>query len=207
MRKIAVVALVVLVFYAVGREALDSDKNEASNQPIETGSPIQKGTMDLAFVTGFGAAHDLWGGDPDVVFLVLGARFGRVLSHPRGPGVLKGNLEISGEVLPLFLVDQGETTYGGSLTLLGRHFLLPDSRWRPYFVLGFGALRTVHRIPERSSRFNFTPQVGIGLAYAKNEQFVFYMEYRVHHISSGAALNNPGINSSYLQFGSSIFRW
>jgi hypothetical protein len=207
MRKTAVVALVVLVFCAIGREALGSDKNDAGNQPIESGSPIRKGAMELAFVTGFGAAHDIWGGDPDVVFLLLGGRFGRVLSGPRGPGFLKGNLEISGEVLPLFLVDQGETTYGGSLTLLGRHFLLPDSWWRPYIVLGFGVLRTVHRIPERSSKFNFTPQAGIGLAYAKNERFVFYMEYRLHHISAGAAAINPGINSSYLQFGASVFRW
>lgn len=207
MRKPVILALVVVVFCAIGRGALASDNKEADNQMIEAGGPIQKGAMELALVTGFGAAHDIWNGDPDVVFLVLGGRFGRVLSHPSGPGFLKGNLEIAFEVLPLFLVDQGETTYGGSLTLLGRHFLLPDSRWRPYFALGFGVLRTVHRIPERSSKFNFTPQAGIGLAYANNDRFVFYMEYRIHHISAGASDYNPGINSSYLQFGASIFRW
>ncbi len=205
MSKTTIFALVLIVFCAVGRDTLGSERKKTDNQQIEVVSPIHKGAMELALLTGFGAAHDIWDGDPDVVFLVLGGRFGRVLSNPRGPSFLKGNLEISVEVLPLFLVDQGATTYGGSLTLLGRHFLLPDSRWRPFIGLGFGALRTVHRLPDQSVKFNFTSQLGIGLAYAKHKRFVFYMEYRLHHISSGRAADNPGINSSYLQFGASIF--
>jgi hypothetical protein len=154
-------------------------------------------------------SHDIWNGVTDTRFLVLGARFGRVLSTPRGPGFLKGNLEFSVELLPLFLVDTGDTTYGASLTFLGRHFFRPEHRFRPYAVLGLGGLRTKKRIPEEGSRSNFAPQIGLGLAYANNKRFVFYVEYRLHHISSGVQKvdGNPGINSSYIQFSLSIFRW
>lgn len=149
-----------------------------------TGGFYQKGRMELAAIAGFGTSHGLWDGVDGARFLALGARFGRVLSEPRGPGFLQGNLELAGERLPVFLVDPGDTTYGASMTLLGRHFFMPASSWRPYAILGIGALATKRRIPEESSAINFTPQAGLGVAFNYGDSVEFYVEYRVHHISA-----------------------
>ena len=194
------------------RPVLAEDQNAAKQATIQQAvfeSPIQKGSVELALLAGFGISHDLWEGEPGIRFLVLGARLGRVLSGPRGPGFLRGNLEIAGELLPAFLVDRGDTTYGFSATLLGRHHLMPGSRWRPYIVLGVGGLSTQQLIPIDTARFNFTLQAGLGISYALNERFVLTAEYRIHHISAGVktATENPGINSSYIQFSVTAYRW
>ncbi len=170
---------------------------------------MHRGDKELAVLAGFGISHDLWDGEPDVRFLVLGARLGYVLSGPRGPGFLRGNLEVAGELLPVFLVDPGETTYGASATLLGRHFFMPESGCRPYAVLGIGALKTTQRIPLETASFNFTTQAGMGVRFDFHGKLAFYAEYRIHHISAGVktATENPGVNSSYLQFSASVYRW
>ncbi len=170
---------------------------------------MHRGEMELAAITGFGFAHDLWEGEPGVRFLAFGARFGYVLSGPKGPGFLRGNLEVAGEILPAFMVDPGDTTYGAAMTLLGRHFFMPESGWRPYAVLGIGALGTLERIPLDTASFNFTTQAGMGMRFDFRGKLAFYAEYRIHHISAGhkTAVENPGINSSYVQFSASVYRW
>ena len=184
------------------------DKSEEGPQPMGIVDPFQKGTVELALLTGFGSSHAIWDGVDHTGLFVLGGRAGRVLSVPRGPGILKGHLEISGEFLPVFLVDDGKTTAGFSITLLARHFLMVGSRWRPFFTLGAGPLFTTEPIPDGISSVNFTPQLGVGVAFFQSRRYVFYSEYRIHHISNaGTGDKNPGINSSYLQFGMSLFRW
>jgi len=198
---------------AIGLDAVASDDEkdatkEVESQVTDAATPMQKGDMELAAIAGFGVAHDLWEGEPDVRFLALGVRCGRVLSGPRGPGFLRGNLEIAGELLPVFLVDPGDTTYGASVTLLGRHFFMPRSEWRPYAILGIGALATKDGIPLESNGFNFTLQAGMGVRFTYENKIAFYAEYRIHHISAGRTeAANPGVNSSYLQFSASVFRW
>jgi hypothetical protein len=207
--RVLIFAIALALSFLGGGEAFGTEENQENNkQPAGTVDPIQKGATELAAVIGFGLAHEIWNGVADTRFLVLGARIGHVVSGARGPGFLKGNLEISGEFLPVFLVDQGDTTYGASATLLFRHFLSPGSRWRPYVALGFGALATKRGVPEGEARVNFTPQIGLGLSYSIDERFVLYFDYRLHHMSDGGRGNhNPGINSSFLQFSVSIFRW
>ena len=184
-------------------EVQDPDKPTAGNV-----DPIQKGVTELALLGSLGIAHEIWDGVGDTRFYVLGVRIGHVVSGPRGPGFLRGNLDVSGEFLPVFLVDQGTTSYGASATLLARHFLSLGSRWRPYGVLGIGVLGTADEVPEGQTRLNFTPQIGFGISYANSERFVFYFDYRIHHISNGGRKQpNPGINSSCLQFSVSILRW
>jgi hypothetical protein len=180
---------------------------EEEEPTAEVASPIQKGTTELALLGGIGIAHEIWDGVGDTQFYIVGVRVGRVVSGPRGPGFLRGNLEVAGEFLPVFLVDQGTTSYGASATFLARHFFAPDSRWRPYGVVGFGVLGTANEVPDGQTRLNFTPQIGLGISYASSERFVFYFDYRIHHISNGGRKQpNPGINSSALQFSVSVLR-
>jgi hypothetical protein len=200
--------LVALVIGCVGSTVGRADATQDNENSSENVGPIQKGAAELALLGGVGLAHEIWDGVADTRFYVLGVRIGHVVSGSRGPGFLRGNLDVSGEFLPVFLVDQGTTSYGASATFLARHFLSPGSRWRPYGVLGIGVLGTADEVPEGQTRLNFTPQIGFGISYANSERFVFYFDYRIHHISNGGRKQpNPGINSSCLQVSVSILRW
>jgi hypothetical protein len=193
---------------AVVARAEDESGPSRADAAAETGGLHHKGSRELAAIAGLGASHAIWDGVTGARFLSLGARLGKVVSQPRGPGVLRGNLEVAVELLPVFLTDVGETSYGASFTLLARHFFRPSSSIRPYAVLGAGALVTSHSIPEDSSRLNFTPQAGLGVSFTHGDR-AFYVEYHIHHISAGhrTPAGNPGINSSYLQFSVSLYRW
>ncbi len=207
--RLLISAIALALSLLGGGEAFGAEeKQENEKKPAGTVDPIHKGSTELALLGGFGIAHEIWDGVGDMRFLVFGARIGHVVSGPRGPGFLRGNLEVSGEFLPVFLVDQGDTSYGVSATLLARHFLAPGSRWRPYVALGFGVLGTADEVPEGQTRLNFTPQIGLGISYSRSERFVLYFDYRLLHISNGGRKQpNPGINSSTLQFSVSILRW
>ena len=110
----------------------------------------------------------------------------------------------AGEKLELVLRDDDTQTS----SKLRRPSMLA-SNWRPYAILGIGALATKRRIPEESSPINFTPQAGLGVAFNYRNSVEFYVDYRLHHISAGrrTAAGNPGIHSSYLQFSASVVRW
>jgi hypothetical protein len=201
--------VIALVLSCIGISApLRADVGQDVQESKEFVSPIKKGARELAILGGVGIAHEIWDGVGDTQFYVVGVRVGRVVSGTRGPGFLRGNLEVAGEFLPVFLVDQGTTSYGASATFVARHFFAPDSRWRPYGVVGFGVLGTTDEVPEGQTKLNFTPQIGLGISYASSERFVFYFDYRIHHISNGGRKQpNPGINSSALQFSVSVLRW
>jgi hypothetical protein len=202
-------SVVGLVLICIGISAqLQADVGQDVQESKEFLSPIKKGAGEFAILGGVGIAHEIWDGVGDIQVYIVGVRVGRVVSGPRGPGFLRGNLEVAGEFLPVFLVDQETTSYGASATFLARHFFAPDSQWRPYGVVGFGVLGTADEVPEGQTRLNFTPQIGLGISYASSERFVFYFDYRIHHISNGGRKQpNPGINSSAFQFSVSVLRW
>ena len=184
-------------------------KEDPSKQAVPEGtvSPIQKKNTELGFFSGVGLAHEVFDGRADLQFLRVGGRLGRILTDPVGPGILKGNFAVSLELLPAFIVFEEKTTYAASLTLLFRHYLAPNHRLRPFMTLGAGALYAEDQVPIGTSRLNFTPQIGFGLAFPHGPRRVYSFEYRFHHISNANQADyNPGINSSYLQFGVSIFR-
>jgi hypothetical protein len=168
---------------------------------------MEKGATEWGIVAGYGWAHPIWGGRADRQLLLAGARLGKVLSGPVGPGFLRGHFEVSVELLPGFVVLQEETTYAVSATLLFRHYFQPSSRLKPFISFGAGPLLSEREVPPGTSRVNFTPQGGIGVAVFGNSTMAFLFEYRLHHISNASrAALNPGINSSCLQFGLSVFR-
>ena len=184
-------------------------EEDPSGQAVPEGtvSPIQKKNTELGFFSGVGLAHEVFHSRADLQFLRIGGRLGRILTDPVGPGILKGNFAVSLELLPAFIVLQEKTTYAASFTLLFRHYVALHHRLRPFITCGAGALYAEDRVPIGTSRLNFTPQIGFGLAFPHGPKRVYFFEYRFHHISNAETADyNPGINSSYLQFGVSIFR-
>lgn len=194
---------------AAGAVAASDDDSQPADTTMVNGG-VYKGRKEVVAVLGVGSSHDLWGGVDHVSIFSLGGRFGYVLNDPKGPGFLKGNLEVAGELLPLFRVSLTDAaTYGVAMTVLGRHYFMPSSSWRPYVVLGFGLLSTKDGVPARASPINLTPQAGFGVTYSHRNRFSFYVEYRLHHTSAGKYEGgiNPGINSSFLQFSASVIQW
>jgi hypothetical protein len=204
-------ALLVLVPPILGA---DSDQDASGPAPGESTAVVadvplghlQKDDKEWGLLAGAGAAHD-FGGVGDRQYLSVGGRLGRVLTNPIGPGFLKGNFEVAVEILPVFLMFQEQATYGFSSSLLFRHYLAPNSKLKPLVSLGAGALFSTDPIPPETSGVNFTPQAGIGILWFPKAGLAYLLEYRLVHISSGGLKTpNPGINSSYFQFGVSIFR-
>ena len=188
-----------------GADFLWAEQPPASAVSSATG--LVRGMQEWGLLAGGGFAHHIWGGRADRQFLAFGARMGRVLSQTVGTGLFRGNFEVALDVIPVFVMFQEQTTYAFSFTLLFRHYLAPERRLRPYVSFGAGTLISTRDIPPGTTRLNFTPQAGLGLAYFVKPRLAYLTEYRIHHISNaGLASPNPGVNSSYLQFGVSIFR-
>jgi hypothetical protein len=100
-------------------------------------SPTQlKGTDDAEIWAGWVAAQhdgttsfntDIWMG---------GARFGRILTAPRGPGWLRGTLQWNFDVVPLFIVSNLRTAYGAEFDPIVGHWNFNHrGRTAPYLEL------------------------------------------------------------------------
>ena len=69
-------------------------------QARPSSSPVQPGSNEWAFTTGGGAR--IAGSTREDRFWTMQLRWGRVLTAPRGPGLLHGSLEYAFEVVPGF---------------------------------------------------------------------------------------------------------
>ena len=134
--------------------------------------------------------------------------WGRILSAPRGPGMLRGQFEWSVEFVPLFGQYDPENTYGFGVTpLLWRWNLLPRGRIVQFAELAGGALWTREPVPARTTTANFTAHISYGVRYFVTPHTSFVASYRFHHISNGNRLeSNPGVNAHVFQLGVSLLR-
>jgi lipid A 3-O-deacylase len=159
---------------------------------------------------------------------------GKMLTVPRGPGVLRGNGEALVEVMPFWLADypHQSQTYcvtgqpcgqicclgpyhrsGASVTpfLLRWNFMKSNrSRAIPWAQLGGGLLWTNHKFPllgGSTSVINFTPQVDAGesIFLHKNQSLDFAVK-AVHISNASLGDNNPGLNVT-LQFSVGYSWW
>jgi Lipid A 3-O-deacylase (PagL) len=128
--------------------------------------------------------------------------FERVATDPGGPSWLRGQLGFSVEIVPVFLLSEGETTYGTGFNLLGRHYLAMGRTFRPFITLGAGLVVSKEKVPPSTSNVNFTPQLGFGSLFGDGRANVYSVEVRFHHLSNGGLVSpNPGLNSVLVQFG------
>ena len=127
----------------------------------------------------------------------IGGRFGLILTAPHGPGFLRGQLEYAIDAVPVFLVMQRTgTAYGAGFNPFAFKWIFaPGKKVRPYFEIGGGTLFTNVRVPENTSRVNFTTSGAMGLHFLR-KKYYWNAEVRFMHISN-AGINhpNPGINT------------
>ena len=75
----------------------------------------------------------------------------------------------------------------------------------PYFEIGGGTLFTSTKVPEGTSRVNFTSSAALGLHFLRAKHNIS-AEVRYMHISNaGLASPNPGINTIQFRLGFGAF--
>jgi len=132
-----------------------------------------------------------------------GVHYKRIMTDVKGTGFWRGTFEYGAEFQPLFLIFQEETVYGlhFSPLLMRWNFQRPGTHLAPFFELGGGMLFTQDQVPERSSRFNFTPQAGLGLSFFNGGNGVTFQLKYMHISNAGIKKPNPGINSIQMLAG------
>src|SRR5258707_10035466 len=89
------------------------------------GSP-ENSSRELQIWTGGG--HGLNGSTSDTGVWNLGLRYGLILTSPRGPGFLKGQLEYAFDVVPVWVLTQKtNTAYGGGGDTFAFKWILSDA--------------------------------------------------------------------------------
>ena len=155
-----------------------------------------------------GGGPSISGGVQDRGFWLAGLRWGRRLTGELGDSWARGHVQYAVEAIPLYFQFQSETVYGAGVTpfLLRYHFTASD-RLVPFVEAGAGMLLTTDQVPEDTSRFNFTPQAGVGMQVASSGNSGWVLGLRYHHTSNaGIARRNPGINAIMFHAGFSWWR-
>jgi len=166
--------------------------------PVEGGHEWQVWTGEGHGVSGSQSSDGVWN---------VGFRYGLILTAPHGPGFLRGRLEYAADAVPVFLVFQKtNTAYGAGLNPFAFKWMLDTKHSvAPYFEIGGGTLFTNTRVPEGTSRVNFTSGAALGLHFLRAKHNIS-AEVRYMHISNaGLATPNPGINTIQFRLGFGAF--
>lgn len=186
---------------------------------VRPGAGAQAGS-DYRLVRGMNE-FGLWGGgSPDSAdfigrvedreLLLFGLRYGRVLGAWESV-----SLEYTLDILPAAVVFEpgrvrrgSSTIYGAGLSPIGFKLNFGQESWiKPFVAASVGFLYFEKDIPvPRSSRFNFTPEVGLGAQFFLAPKRALTVGYKLHHISNAnSGRRNPGMDSHVFYAGFSFF--
>lgn len=177
---------------------LNAPALRAQAGPVEGGHELQVWTGGGHGVNGSQSGDGLWN---------IGFRYGLILTKPRGPGFLRGRLEYAIDAVPVFLVVQKtNTAYGAGINPFAFKWALDKhGSVVPYLELGGGTLFTNTKVPEGTSRINFTTSGALGLHFLRSK-YNISTEVRFMHISNaGLSTPNPGINTIQFRIGFGLF--
>ena len=154
--------------------------------------------------------HSVPGGTSGTSVFDAGLRLGRVLTHDHGPGFMRGNFEYAIDLVPLYLVHQKSTVYGGGFNPINLKWNFTSSkRVTPYLELAGGTLFSTQNVPAGTNPVNFRTHAGLGAhlwSRASGGTRGVTVEVRYEHISNaGLASPNPGINTIQFMVGLNTF--
>jgi hypothetical protein len=177
---------------------LSTPAADAQAGPVQGGHELQVWTSGGHGINGRQSGDGVWN---------VGFRYGLILSDPHGPGFLRGRLEYAVDAVPIFLVVQKtNTAYGAGINPFAFKWALETHGGVvPYIELGGGTLFTNTKVPEGTSRINFTTGGAVGLHFLRSK-YNINAEVRYMHISNaGLATPNPGINTIQFRIGFGLF--
>jgi lipid A 3-O-deacylase len=150
-----------------------------------------------------GGGHSVPGGTSLTEAFNAGIRYGRVITGPHWPGMLRGRFEYAVDLVPVYLIFQpANRAYGwGFNPLVLKWNFERRGRFSPYFELSGGTLFSNHNIPSFTNTVNFTPSAALG-THILGEKYNWSVDVRYLHISNaGLARYNPGLNTVQVRLG------
>jgi opacity protein-like surface antigen len=163
----------------------------------------------------------LWaGGSPDSSsfighaedrnLFIFALRYGRVFAAWESL-----TLEYTLDIVPAAVVFEPDrvrrgrsTIYGAGLSPLGIKINFAQESWiKPFLAASVGFLYFQEDVPvPRSSRFNFTPEIGLGVQFFLTPKRAVTLGYKLHHMSNAnTGRSNPGMDSHVIYAGVSFF--
>jgi hypothetical protein len=199
-------AMVLGVFSTlVGLTPLHGSETSPS---ASAGYALTKGTNEFGLWAG--GSPESTGNIEDRQLFLFALRYGRVLAAWESV-----SLEYTLDIFPAAVVFEphharrgSSTIYGAGLSPLGFKVNFAQQSWiQPFVAASVGFLYFEHDIPvPHSSRFNFTPEIGLGVEFFLAPQRALTLGYKFHHISNaGIGDDNPGMNSHVIYAGFSFF--
>jgi hypothetical protein len=181
----------------------------AETSPV-AGYALAKGTNEFGLWAGGSPDSSRIFGDTEDRKLVLFAlRYGRVLAAWESV-----SLEYTLDIFPAAVVFEPDrvrrgssTIYGAGLSPLGLKINFGQSWIQPFVAASVGFLYFEDDIPvPDSSRFNFTPEFGLGVQFFLAPKQALTLGYKLHHTSNAnTGRSNPGMDSHVIYVGFSFF--
>lgn len=176
------------------------------SQGPPTASAVAPASSEL--VVGAGAAWSvaLFESAADRRYFVQTVSWGRELTGPLGPGILRGRFVWAAEAMPVFAQVEPSRLYGfGIAPAVWRWNFEPRPRWSAFAELSMGGLWTSAPIPDGLARANFTAHWGGGVRLFPSGRHALVLGYRFQHLSNGnQQQSNPGVNSHVVLVGLSM---
>ena len=181
----------------------------AETSPV-AGYALAKGTNEFGLWAGGSPdSSRIFGDTEDRKLVLFGLRYGRILAAWDWV-----SLEYTLDIFPAAVVFEPDrvrrgssTIYGAGLSPLGLKVNFGQSWIQPFVAASVGFLYFEDDIPvPDSSRFNFTPEFGLGLQFFLTPKQALTLGYKLHHMSNAdTSRNNPGMDSHVIYIGFSFF--
>lgn len=168
---------------------------------------FSRGSWELEDMVGAYFLFDRGGNERiPIDFALNSTRLGIMVYSPTGPGILRGNLEVLGELFGGSIFHGPGDVVAGFTVFFRYNFVQPGARIVPYFQAGAGGVYT--DIPEGAASddaigqsTNFNLQAIGGLRFLLNSRWSINAEGAYRHISN-AGLSDP--NYGIDQVGGSL---
>src|SRR5271166_1408301 len=168
-------------------------------------APTQvKGTKDTEIWAGGVVAQHDGSTTFNSEYFMAGGRFGRILTVPHGPGWLRGTLQWSFDVIPVFVATNLQSAYGAEIDPIVLRWNFGSSkRTATYFEMAGGIVYTNEKIPPGdTSRFNVVPSCGFGWQFFRHAQRSVDLGVHAWHFSNAwTAPRNPSSNGILITIG------
>ncbi len=171
---------------------------------------LTPGTNEFGLWTGGSVASaTIFGNTEDRKVFLFALRYGRIL------GAWESfSLEYTLDIFPAVVEFEPDSVrghssiYGAGISPIGLKVnFLQDSWIKPFVAasVGFAYFERDVPVPD-SSRFNFTPEIGLGLQFFWTPKTAVTLGYKLHHISNAnTGRSNPGMDSHVIYAGFSFF--
>ena len=185
----------------LGAASLQAGDDRLQTRFVSTDAAFEKGAHEFQDLVGAFFFFDTTKNNrPAVDFAINSARVGWMTYSPSGPGLLRGNFELLGEVFAGGIFAGPGSVLAGATLLFRYNFVQPGAAIVPYVQIGGGGVYTDIGADESGGLISlpveFNLQATIGNRFMVNSRWSILTEVTYRHISNATIkLPNYGIDS------------